>query len=110
MSGASRASVYGGRTVEQLPGIRRTTLSWDEASMLCHFHEEPGARVPLHSHPAAQNGYCLRGRVRFLLADGEFTVGPGDAYLFRGGEAHGSEAIEESELIEVFTPMRPEYR
>jgi len=110
MSGVTRASIRSGGAVEQLPGIRRTTLCWDEASMLCHFHQTPAARVPMHSHPAAQNGYVVRGRVRFFLDDGEFVVGPGDAYLFAGGQRHGSEALEESELVEVFTPMRPEYR
>ena len=110
MSGVTRASVRPGAAVEMLPGIWRSTLCWDDASMLCHFLMKPGSRVPLHSHAAAQNGYCVRGRVRFQLADGEFVVGPGDAYLFAGGQVHGSEVIEESELIEVFAPMRPEYK
>jgi quercetin dioxygenase-like cupin family protein len=110
MSSVTRASLKSGTPVEALPGIRRTTLCWDDASMLCHFHMTPGARVPMHDHPAAQSGYVVRGRVRFLLEDGGFVVEPGDAYLFSGGQRHGAEVLEESELIEVFTPMRPEYR
>jgi quercetin dioxygenase-like cupin family protein len=109
MSGVTRASLKSGTPVEALPGIWRTTLCWDEASMLCHFHMMPAARVPLHSHPAAQNGYVVRGRVRFLLDDGEFVVGPGEAYLFAGGQRHGAEVLEDCEAIEVFAPMRPEY-
>ena len=109
MSGVTRASVKPGGAVEMLPGIWRTTLCWDEASMLCHFHMMPGAKVPLHSHPAAQNGYVVRGRVRFIGEDSAFVAGPGDAYLFAGGLRHGAEVLEDSEVIEVFAPARPEY-
>jgi quercetin dioxygenase-like cupin family protein len=110
VNSVTRASVRPGEAVEQLPGIWRTTLCWNEASMLCHFHMMPGAKVPLHTHAAAQNGYVVRGRVRFLQEDGEFVAGPGDAYLFEGNRRHGAEVLEDSEVIEVFTPMRPEYR
>jgi len=110
VNSVTRASTKSASAVEQLPGVRRTTLCWDEASMLCHFHMMPGAHVPLHDHAAAQNGYVVRGRVRFLLDDEGFVVGPGDAYLFAGGQRHGAEVLEDSEVIEVFAPMRPEYR
>jgi uncharacterized cupin superfamily protein len=52
----------------------------------------------------------LSGKVKFFDADGnERILGPGDGYLFSSYEPHGSVAIEETELIETFTPARPEY-
>ena len=106
----TRASVSKGKHVEMLPGIVRTTLCWDEASMLCQFTLRAGSSIPLHSHAAAQNGYVISGRLRFLKQDGSIEVGPGDGYLFAGGEIHGLEVLDDSELIECFAPMRPEYR
>ncbi|MBN1836365.1 MAG: cupin domain-containing protein [Spirochaetales bacterium] len=96
--------------VEGPPGVTRRTLSYDEQSMLCHFHLRQGARVPVHHHPAVQNGYVVRGRVRFLRADGSsFLAEAGTGYVFGPEEPHGAEALEDTEVVDFFTPMRPEY-
>ncbi len=91
-------------------GIFRTTLSYNESVMLCHFHMNTGARVPLHSHPAAQNGYVISGKLLFHRGASEtFIAEAGCSYVFGGNEAHGAEVLEEAEVIECFAPMRPEY-
>lgn len=96
--------------VDIRPGISRSTLVYNADNMLCHFHEKPGARVDLHAHYAVQSGFVLSGKVKFFDADGnERILGAGDGYLFNSYEPHGSVAIEESDLIETFTPARPEY-
>ena len=92
------------------PGITRSTLVYNKDNMLCYFHEKAGARVDLHTHYAVQSGYVISGKVKFFDADGkERILGPGDGYLFNSNEPHGSVALEDSEIIECFTPMRPEY-
>jgi transaldolase len=97
-------------TVEMRPGIFRSTLVYNGQNMLCHFHEKVGARVDLHTHVPVQCGYVLRGKVKFFDDEGtERILGPGEAYLFASNEPHGSVAIEETDLIEIFTPARPEY-
>ena len=93
------------------PGLTRTTLSFVDDLMICHFHEAAGTVVDLHTHVAVQNGYVLRGKLKFFLADGtEFIAEPGSAYVFGSNEPHGSVALEESEIVESFCPMRPEYQ
>ncbi len=68
------------------------------------------ARIPLYSHVAVQNGYVIRGKVRFQLAGGRsFVAVPGSSYVFDTREEHGAEVLEDSAVIEVFAPMRPEY-
>ncbi len=99
-----------GKKVEMIPGIFRTTMSYNEASMLCYFRMEKGASIPLHKHEAVQNGFVIKGRVRFLQEGGKsIVVEDGDGYIFGSNESHGSEVLEDTELIECFTPMRPEY-
>jgi quercetin dioxygenase-like cupin family protein len=92
------------------PGIFRKTLSYNGAVMLCHFTMKKGAAVPLHSHPAAQNGYVIHGKLRFLRGHEEsFLAEAGCSYVFDGNEPHGAEVLEDAEVIECFAPMRPEY-
>ena len=91
-------------------GIFRTTLSYNNSIMLCHFHMTAGAKVPIHSHPAAQNGYVIRGKLFFRRGETDsFTAEAGCSYVFDSDEPHGAEVLEEAEVIECFTPMRPEY-
>ena len=99
-----------GKKVEMLPGIFRTTMSYNDSSMLCHFRLEKGASIPLHQHEAVQNGFVIRGKVKFLQEGGKsILVEDGDGYIFESNEIHGSEILEDTELLEFFTPMRPEY-
>ncbi|HHX01977.1 MAG TPA: cupin domain-containing protein [Firmicutes bacterium] len=98
------------KPVEMMPGIFRTTLAYNDQLMLCHFQMKKGAKIPLHSHEAVQNGYVIKGKVRFFTKDGrDIIVEPGSSYVFDSYEEHGSEVLEDTELIESFTPMRPEY-
>lgn len=101
-----------GNHVEQLPGITRTTLAFNDQAMLCHFQIKKGAKIPLHHHEAVQLGYVISGRARFIgenQADA-FEVGPGDSYVMNANEKHGAEALEDCVLIEVFAPSRDEYK
>jgi quercetin dioxygenase-like cupin family protein len=97
-------------TVENPPGIFRTTLAFNDATMMCHFSMKPGAKIPLHNHEAVQNGYMIRGKIKFNLEGGQsFMAEAGSGYVFAPHEYHGAEVLEESEVIECFSPMRPEY-
>ena len=96
-------------SVEALPGIYRKTLAYNPQVMMCHFVLKAGAVMPQHHHEAAQAGYLISGRLKFKTADGGFEVGPGASYTFGPNQEHGASALEDTEVIEVFTPMRPEY-
>jgi len=99
-----------GKKVEVFPGIIRTTMSYNEASMLCHFSLKKGADVPFHQHEAVQNGFAIKGKLRFLQEGGKsLVVEEGDGYIFESNEKHGAEVLEDSEIIECFTPMRADY-
>lgn len=98
-------------TINVKPGLTRTTLSFVDSLMICRFHEDEGTILELHTHEAVQNGYVLKGRIKFFLEDGtEFIAESGCAYVFESMEPHGSVALEETMLIESFFPSRPEYR
>jgi quercetin dioxygenase-like cupin family protein len=104
------SSLNQARRVPLRQGIDRVTLSYNQDNMLCYFYLKKGTGLTLHSHEAVQNGFVVKGRLRFFKNDGSsFEVKAGDGYIFHSFEPHGSEVLEDTELIECFSPMRPEY-
>ena len=98
------------KSVSAFRGHYRRTLTGDKSVMMCMFNMEAGTRVELHSHPAAQIGYVLKGEMEFFDKDGNHKVGgPGFSYCFDPDEVHGCAAITDCEFMECFTPSRPEY-
>ena len=96
--------------VENPKGILRTTMAYSRETMLCHFYMSKGAEIPLHNHPAVQNGYVISGKIEFRTGDGNsFIAEAGSGYAFASEEVHGAQVLEDAELIECFAPMRPEY-
>lgn len=101
--------------VELRPGLVKTNLSYNDQSMLCHFTMKKGCVLPLHNHEAVQNGFVLSGKLKYTLADEnknvyeEGVIGPGGGYVWNANEYHSTEALEDMEFVEFFTPMRPEY-
>jgi len=82
------------KAVEKPAGVSRTTLSFHEQSMLCHFKMARGSAIPLHNHEAVQHGYVLQGKLRFLLNEGKgFIATPGMSYALS--------------LIHISEPTRP---
>jgi quercetin dioxygenase-like cupin family protein len=100
------------KPVENPPGVVRKTLAYNDEAMLCHFVLAKGSRIPLHDHRATQIGYVVRGRARFLAEDpaDAFEVGAGDSYVLSRFVKHGAVALEETEYVETFVPVRDEYK
>ena len=82
-----------------------------EGAMLNLIEFEPGATVPLHSHPHEQLGSCLRG-AQVLVVDGvEHPIGPMEGYVLPGGVEHSAHCGPEGALVlDVFQPVREDYR
>jgi len=104
------ANFLTGKRVERAPGIERVTLAYNESNMLCYFYLKKGSSLPMHTHLAAQNGIVVKGDIIFFKGNGErHRFKTGDAYLFDSMDPHGSEILEDTELIESFTPAREDY-
>lgn len=97
--------------VEAVKGILRRTMCYNKDAMLCHFDMKKGSIIDLHSHPAAQIGYVIRGKMEFWYEtkESKHVVVTGDSYLIPGTVLHGVKVIEDSDVIEVFSPARKEY-
>jgi quercetin dioxygenase-like cupin family protein len=53
--------------------------------------------------------YVVRGRLRFEHPGGVFEAGFGDSFLVPGNVEHQASALEDSEVLDIFTPMREDY-
>lgn len=62
-----------------------------------------------HSHPHEQLVYVIRGRMRFTRGEEQFEVGRGDSFVVPGGVEHHAAALEDSEVLDVFSPRREDY-
>ncbi len=49
-------------------------------------------------------------RSTWMWPVGIFDVGEGESFVVDGGVEHQAWALEESEVLDVFTPMRDEYK
>jgi quercetin dioxygenase-like cupin family protein len=94
---------------EMFPKIVRRALCGGERMTLCEITLYKDAVVPLHSHDDEQAGYVTRGRLLFKIGEEEREVGPGYGYLVPGNVPHALTALEDSMIVEVFSPPRKEY-
>ena len=93
---------------EMLPGIMRRAVYLDNV-MITFFDFEPNTVVPEHSHPHEQTGYLVSGRMKFIVGDESFEAGPGDSWCLPGHVPHAAEVLEDSVMVEVFSPLRDDY-
>tara|TARA_B100001123_G_C15072195_1_gene932071 strand:- start:552 stop:881 length:330 start_codon:yes stop_codon:yes gene_type:complete len=91
-------------------GVMRNTLVWGEKTLLMQISIENGAVVTMHDHPHEQVGYCIKGCIE-LEIEGEIQTCPaGSAWVIPGGAKHEARALEDSLLIELFSPPREDYK
>ena len=91
-------------------GARRRVVQDGEKLMLVEFHFEPGAIGAEHSHPHEQITYLVRGRVRFMLSGQEIELSAGQSLLIPSNATHGLVALEETLLVDTFSPPREDFR
>ena len=94
---------------ELLEGVRLNTRAHGERTLLGEFLIDRGAVIPVHQHPNEQTGYLLSGRLDFEIAGERFVAEPGYAWCIPEGVEHGAEALEDTVVVEVFSPVREDY-
>jgi quercetin dioxygenase-like cupin family protein len=63
-----------------------------------------------HSHGHDQLVYVVAGAIRVDVAGRTFDVAAGDSFVVDGGVEHQASALEPSEVLDIFTPIRNDYR
>lgn len=92
------------------PGVHRRIVVDGEKMMLVEVHFEAGAVGSVHKHPHEQATRVIKGRVRFTLDAREQEVAAGEYLLIPSNTLHGAQALEESLLLDIFSPPRQDFR
>jgi len=89
-----------------IKGIAQKTLVYGQNTLMAELKMLKGTRIPTHNHPHEQTGYLLTGRTRLFIDDQVYNCSPGDSWCIPGNAKHGTYAIKDSVLIEIFSPVR----
>lgn len=91
------------------PGVVFKTLTYGKNTSLGEFRLKKGRVIPTHTHPHEQIGYLISGHVIFHIAGEKYEARPGDSWCIPGNVEHSVDIIEDSLVIEVFSPVREDY-
>ena len=72
-------------------------------------HLEAGSRMPEHQHPQEQIVHILEGRMRLIVDGTPHELTTGDSFYLASKVPHGVETIEDTRVLDTFSPPRDEY-
>jgi quercetin dioxygenase-like cupin family protein len=94
---------------EIFPGFRarvvhsaRTSQSWVDA--------DAGASFPEHRHPHEQVVNVLQGELELVVDGIPHRLTPGVVYVIPPDVPHSGRAITDCRVLDVFAPVREDYR
>ena len=94
---------------EILPGVNLRNAAIGEKTHMVEFRLQAGCVIPDHSHANEQTGYLVSGKLSMTIGGEARTLLPGATWCIAENVVHGVEVIEESTVIEVFSPPRKDY-
>jgi len=94
---------------ELIEGVQLQTLVYGEKTLMGRFTLAKGAKIPPHRHPQEQTGLMISGRLLFTVEKEEFEAATGDSWCLPGDSEHSVIALEDSVVVEIFSPVRADY-
>ena len=94
---------------ETAPGMRRKVMAYGPDLMSVYVEFKKGAIGALHKHPHRQISCVVKGSFKARIGDETQIITAGDHYYVPADIIHGVEALEDSILIDMFTPHREDF-
>lgn len=94
---------------ELIEGISIKTLVYGRKTLTAKFQLKKGSTLPVHKYPHEQTGYLISGKMEFIVDGENYTAEPGDSWCIEENIEHGAEVLEDSVVVEVFSPVRDDY-
>ncbi len=69
-----------------------------------------GSSIPLHQHPHEQSSFVLEGEFEMTVGEETQILTANTFALIPGNVLHGGRAITNCKLIDIFSPVREDYR
>ena len=71
---------------------------------------DKGTALPSHNHVHEQITYMIKGELEMKIGEETVLLTPGSVQVIPSNVVHGAIAHTDCELIDVFTPIREDYR
>jgi quercetin dioxygenase-like cupin family protein len=91
------------------PTMERQVL-WGEQVTMARFHLGQGTHIALHKHESEQFTTVLAGTLKLDVAGREVVVRPGETLLIPAWVEHEAWAMEDTVVLDVFSPPRADWR
>ena len=95
--------------VEELTPLLGRQLLNTETMTIGRILLAAGAVVPSHHHVHEQVANVLEGRLQFVVGDDERVVSAGESVFIPSEVPHSVEALDDSVLLDVFSPRREDW-
>jgi quercetin dioxygenase-like cupin family protein len=96
----------GGSWEEMGSGQKRKIIHMDNLTVMMVSLPKGTVTDPGHKHPNEQAAVVVSGRVKMFIGDEVRELGPGGGYLVPPEVLHHVETLEDTVLIDYFTPRR----
>ena len=81
-----------------------------ENMTVAHWRIDAGSSIHEHDHPHEQIVNVIAGRYELTVAGKPLALEPGMVVVIPGGVRHSGRAITDALLLDVFYPVREDYR
>ena len=96
-------------TKSLFPGLKAKAVHGAQLSWI-FWEVEQGAEVPEHHHPHEQIMHVVTGEFEFSLNGHTKTYTSGAVVVIPSNAVHSGKALTPCTLMDVFTPVREEYK
>jgi quercetin dioxygenase-like cupin family protein len=90
-------------------GVKRKILGYDAGLMMVHVRFTKGAIGNIHKHPHRQVTFVEQGSFEVHIAQMKTILRKGDSFIVPPEVEHGVVALEDGDLVDVFTPPREDF-
>ena len=91
------------------PGFRARFAHTDRMTY-AYWTITAGALLPEHAHPHEQVSNMIRGRFEMTLEGETQTMEPGSVVIIPAGAKHSGRALTDRSIVDIFVPVREDYR
>ena len=90
-------------------GVERKILGMGGSLMMVEVSFKAGGVGTPHTHPHEQVSYLAKGRMEFTLEGETRTVSEGDSIYIPSGAMHGTVALTDAVIVDIFSPIREDF-
>lgn len=91
------------------PGFHARMVHTDGLT-IAHFRIEAGCILPLHDHPHEQVTNIIEGTLEMTVGEETLACTPGTVVTIPGNVSHSARALTDCYVIDIFRPVREDYR